>query len=182
MNKVYLLILGDGRGYVGVTNSLRDRVRSHLRERTSAVGRAIQRHGLVLVDVLYRSSDREDALRAEVFFIDRLATLAPLGYNLTEGGEGTLGVKPSDLALELSSRRLSAAWTDPSYREKRLAEFADRRPAMEAARLEGIERRNSDPEKKQRWRTALSRAWTPERRAAQSSRARAQHERGGFNA
>ncbi len=80
--------------YVGQTiYTLKDRLRSHFyRGQESFFTRALLKYGTDGFDFITIENVPNELLDSwERFFIKELSTLAPLGYNLTEGGNGCAG-------------------------------------------------------------------------------------------
>ena len=93
---VYLLIDGiNDREYVGqTTRTLKKRFKEHTYEK-KYIGHAIRSHGkdlfaLAVLKVCYSKAELDFW---EKYFIKARNTKAPNGYNLTDGGEGTVGLK-----------------------------------------------------------------------------------------
>ena len=84
----------DGMQYVGKDHNLPSRVRDHLSGNAPNcryIHRGIQKYGrdAFSVEIIQYPRISEDALNAvERWWIQRLKTLSPGGFNLTEGGEG----------------------------------------------------------------------------------------------
>ena len=94
---IYLLTFPNGKGYVGQTINLEQRLRQHRSRNAYAVGKAWAKHGEPEVVVLAEGLETKAELdRAEVLLIAGMGTLSPRGYNLTEGGEGTVGYTVTD--------------------------------------------------------------------------------------
>lgn len=87
--EVYCLTAPNGKQYVGVTNRFARRLRRHQQSDTP-IGRSIRKYGLGSFRVvsLMRTGDRSEALRIERIEIERLSTIVPNGYNVTQGGMG----------------------------------------------------------------------------------------------
>lgn len=91
---IYVLTSSSSKQYVGKDRNLPSRIKQHLKEKRSncrLIHRAIQKYGqdTFSVEIIRYPGISEDALDAvERWWIKRLQTLAPAGYNLTEGGEG----------------------------------------------------------------------------------------------
>ena len=71
--------------------------------------KAIRKYGpeSFVVEQLAQFDDEETLAFAEQLFIAEFGTLAPNGYNLTQGGEGSTGYKHSDA----TRAKLKRAWT-----------------------------------------------------------------------
>jgi group I intron endonuclease len=88
----------NGKQYVGITSNLNKRWNKHKNAMGSApaLHAAIKKYGLSSFVFTHFADafDDEAAKKIEIMLIDDLKTLAPRGYNLTSGGDGTF--KPSD--------------------------------------------------------------------------------------
>lgn len=102
--------------YVGLTNNLSKRWNKHYNANGSspALHSAIQKYGVNNFDFQHYADTfgADSAKTIEINLIAELNTLAPFGYNLTSGGEGSL--KPSD---ELR-KKLSIAHTGKKQSEE----------------------------------------------------------------
>lgn len=91
---VYLITnMKNGKHYVGQTiRTVEERFNEHAKK-DSAIGRAIRRHGKknFKLEILKTCATKAELDACEMFFIAALKTRAPNGYNLTDGGEGTVG-------------------------------------------------------------------------------------------
>ena len=148
---VYLITVGNDKQYVGVTTNFTRRMREHL-SRDSLIGRAIKVHGVKETEILVCDVPFNEALRIEKHEIDTRRTLAPRGYNVTEGGYGSSGCPTPPHVVEQrreTMKRTNAA-TPPHIRE--------------ANWKKGIAAATSNP-------------WTEERKAKHSARMREQHAR-----
>ena len=92
---IYILTSPTGKQYVGKDSNLPRRVREHLRGDTPdcpAIHKAIQKYGCEAfsVEIIRYPGISHEALNAvERWWVRRLQTLSPAGYNLTEGGDGS---------------------------------------------------------------------------------------------
>lgn len=101
--KVYLVTFPNGKQYVGITTAtLKERKVEHYSRTRSGSSFAI--HNALIKyeskekwEVLKYCSSYEEAQKLEIEYIKNLNTLAPNGYNLTEGGGGCKGYKLSDV-------------------------------------------------------------------------------------
>lgn len=99
---VYKAIFPNGKVYVGCTSETlnkRKRMHKHFsfkRNGQTLFARAIRKYGWdnIIWEELYNTDNHIDLLNKEQEFIKELNTLKPNGYNLTAGGEGTLGFEP----------------------------------------------------------------------------------------
>jgi group I intron endonuclease len=99
--KIYKITnLHDGKSYIGQTHHLEDRLKAHQKV-GNFLHRAIKKYGWssFKVDVLEDNiADQTILDEREVFWIKHHNTVAPTGYNLTEGGRGKgLGKLPQTI-------------------------------------------------------------------------------------
>jgi group I intron endonuclease len=106
--RVYLVTNNvTGKKYVGQTvKSLDERWRGHVAfakagRRMTFLAKSIAHHGpeSFSIRLLCEVHSREELDKQEIRMIRQLGTLAPAGYNLTEGGLGSGGYYPSDETL-----------------------------------------------------------------------------------
>jgi group I intron endonuclease len=127
---VYLLTFQNGKRYVGLSAKPDLRWKQHCSESAAASGRmksggsravsaAIKKYGAeaVVMEVLSTYPTRELAAEAEKGFIKSLGTFCPSGYNMTEGGEGVLGL-PEHIRKESGRKRSERHKTDPEFAAK----------------------------------------------------------------
>ncbi len=92
---LYQHIFPNGRSYIGITSKENpyDRFGSNGREYGHYIGQAIKKYGWENVEhkILKTGLTKKEANRLEKYYIKKFNTLAPNGYNLTEGGEGRAG-------------------------------------------------------------------------------------------
>lgn len=117
--------------YVGVVwmegKTVEERFKQHINEQGGAkyLRNAVQKHGKewFRVEQIDAGNTPEQALELEKWWIARLGTKAPNGYNITDGGRGAPGTKHTEewmtqhLALHRGSKRseqtrhrLALAW------------------------------------------------------------------------
>jgi len=167
---LYLITSPTGKQYVGITTlTVNRRMTGH---KTGArlgspypLHAAIRKYGFdkMVVETLHPSRDLEELHALEIATIARLNTMVPNGYNLTAGGEGTIGHVVSDEHRLVISERLSKKWKDP--------EFA---AACKARSVEQGRLSMSDPEHLAKIEAGQKAYWTEEARA---ERAKATGER-----
>ena len=78
--------------YVGITKySLSERVAGHIRDK-SYIGKALRKYGLesFTLSVIDEASSVEVLKEKESYWIKKLNSKAPFGYNLTDGGDGLI--------------------------------------------------------------------------------------------
>ena len=96
--------IANGKSYIGISNNIERRWKYEIRGDSidkgvnSAIEKAIRKYGedCFYFEILEVLEDADDRFEAEKMFIKRYDTMAPNGYNLTEGGEGACGFKHSD--------------------------------------------------------------------------------------
>jgi group I intron endonuclease len=96
-----------GKSYIGQTvQPLRRRLSAHASKISPwPIGRSIKKYGIENFDIktLCHCSSKEELDKQETFYINYYNTIRPNGYNLTYGGEGTIGYRHS----EETKRKLS---------------------------------------------------------------------------
>ena len=112
---IYLITSPTGHQYVGKTvanvrrrwlehksDALKRRVRSRLHN-------AIRKHGpeVFKVQPIAQFTNHEQLVRAEQLFIAELGTRSPQGYNLTDGGDGSIGYRHTEDSLRKMRGRRS---------------------------------------------------------------------------
>lgn len=160
---VYLLTFPNGKSYVGITSDLKRRIRDHRKAAEAgkpyALSNAWRKHGEPSVSLISGAKDYETAYWLEQLFIVVHNTKAPNGYNMTDGGDGIVGLTPEKYA-EMGRSLSLRYWEDQEYRAKMQA--AQKRGAAKGAITrkawyqtdEGrasIARRTANPE----WRKAM---------------------------
>ncbi len=163
----------NGKAYVGKTRgSVEDRWRAHQKDpRCFLIHRAIRKHGVKAfsVRVLATAKTERQLSELEKRFIRELKTLAPHGYNLTEGGDG--GVQSEVVRRKMSLKAKTRA-RRPEERRNRSerakkqgiahmmtpgALSKKRRPKSRAHRAK-LARLNRDKARSVKFRRKLSRA------------------------
>lgn len=97
MGELYLLTFPNGKRYIGITSKTATRRRivhlHHARKgRSGALQSAIRKYGSFEMLTLMVASDWSYLCEIERRAIVAFGTRAPLGYNMTDGGEGVVGV------------------------------------------------------------------------------------------
>jgi group I intron endonuclease len=125
MFEVYCLTSPSGKRYVGFTSRGADwRWREHVKAAKSGrkllLYSAIRKYGAEAfsLSLLERMTTEAGAKRAEQLWIKELGTFGPCGYNLTFGGEGTLGCVASDETRAKMSNTRSGKKHTPEWRAK----------------------------------------------------------------
>lgn len=120
MHTIYLLTNNVNRKiYVGVTNNYKKRMIEHKASKSNTlISRAIRKYGWdnFTPSVLCITENRE----AEITFIEQYNSFdTSVGYNLTRGGEGTLGFNPSQETREkMRQAKLGKTHTNRSYKPR----------------------------------------------------------------
>lgn len=97
--QLYQLSFPGGKKYIGITSkTAKERFNAHCRysyKKMGACQSAIKKYGKenVIITVLGECDDWELLCLAEMEAIEKYNTIAPNGYNLTLGGEGTVFIK-----------------------------------------------------------------------------------------
>jgi len=99
----------DGKKYVGISNNLDRRWRDHKKADgwCIALHNAIKKYGVDNFDFCHIADaySWEDACLIEKLLIKEMNTKSPNGYNLTYGGDGTVGFKHSEEECQRRSER-----------------------------------------------------------------------------
>jgi predicted GIY-YIG superfamily endonuclease len=99
-----------GKSYVGYTSrSLHQRRVGHYSKSTNKSNYLFHnaiRYGIFCWEVLEETDTLEKALSIETKWIKIYNSFMPDGYNMTLGGEGTIGIKRSDQYIELLRKRM----------------------------------------------------------------------------
>ncbi len=162
---LYLVTSPKGKRYVGITTrKVNRRMIGHQTAArlgsTSPFHAAIRKYGFdaMKVETLHDSCDLDELHALEVQTIAELNTLAPNGYNLTSGGEGTSNHVVTDEQKANLSRCMQARWNDPDFVAMRKEKSSE-----QARRL------NADPEHKAKFQAASRAYWTHERLAKRAA-------------
>lgn len=121
MGILYKLTFNTGKCYIGITTeTLSRRIQRHIHyarnNRPYALSAAIRKHGegSFVAEVLAYANTWGELKRLEIDAISAHKSLCPSGYNMTAGGDGSLGIAPSDekrrkISEALKGRKLSDA-------------------------------------------------------------------------
>jgi len=97
---IYQAIFPNNKMYIGCTiNSLSNRVRCHKykakRGNNSLLSKAIRKYGFnnIIWNIIDNANSYNELKQKEQYYIKKFNTFGKNGYNLTLGGEGTLGSK-----------------------------------------------------------------------------------------
>lgn len=87
----------NGKIYIGQTSrSLNRRMAEHLaNHRTSYFDRALRKYGInnFDIEVIYNAKTKHELDEKEQYFIKFFNSKIPNGYNMTDGGEGQIGIR-----------------------------------------------------------------------------------------
>lgn len=87
----------NGMIYIGQTSrSLKQRMAEHLAfDRTSYFDRSLKKYGIdaFTIEIIDVANSKEELDEKEKYYINFYKSKAPHGYNLTDGGEGQVGVR-----------------------------------------------------------------------------------------
>lgn len=138
-----------GKQYIGITGAdLRRRWAEHVYNATrqmnpSALYAAIRRYGRsdFTIESVCAATSIENIRATEVVLIRQHGTLAPAGYNLTLGGEGRFGFRPTAESVERSAAKHRGRPCHPNTR-RRSSECHKGRPksALTKARMAAAKR------------------------------------------
>jgi len=109
----------NGMQYVGITNDIERRWRRHKGANEGQfLHRAIKKHGVEAFVFTHFADafDADSAKAIERMLIVEHNTMAPHGYNLTQGGDGTFGRKHTEATKEKSRVSNKKTWADPELR------------------------------------------------------------------
>ena len=90
--------------YIGITANYKQRMKEHFiyyncnRKRKSYLHNAVKKYGVenFTHEIIYRCNSWKKLCQKENFYIKDLKTKYPIGYNLTDGGDGAVGLKCSE--------------------------------------------------------------------------------------
>lgn len=190
---VYCLKSPSGKLYIGITSkTLAARWRQHrynaakeLKSKAAtecrALYNAIRKYGAeaFTLTTLATSGDWDELCQLEKLLIAEHAARWPSGYNLTEGGDGALGSKPSVQARRKMSVAQKKRLVDPVQRARTLRNLRDAVQAAVVAHraMSPSERKehgvkvqaaHKDPAVRAKHRQACIDRWTAEERAKQA--------------
>lgn len=139
MGCLYKLTSPSGKSYIGISSKTLDfRWRQHKYnankgraserdEDCAALYSAMRKYPVEQfgVEVLMESDDWEILKREEIKAIAHHGTFSPGGYNLTRGGDGVVGSKPTEATRRRMSVSAKRNMEDAVYRKKRMDQFEE---------------------------------------------------------
>jgi group I intron endonuclease len=122
MYEIYIITnIVNAKQYVGITTNIDLRWRRHKNANEDQyIHRAIKKHGLnnFVFTHFATAFDKESAKFIEKLLIIEHNTLAPNGYNLTEGGEGTSGRVLNQESIEKLRNKNIQTWSNTELRKE----------------------------------------------------------------
>lgn len=193
--------IANGKKYVGITTkTVKVRWRQHLRRvaagSTHAIHRAIAKYGeqAFAIEAVAKAESMEELAAMEVAEIARLGTFGERGYNMTAGGEGTVGYAHTEEECEARRERRTGTKHTEEARAKIRAAHQDKtlspehiaalvtantgRPMSARQKRALHDREISEEEREARRQRAMGNKWsvgikrTPEQCAAIGERSR----------
>lgn len=103
--------------YIGFTSkSLDKRINSHFSKMqngsTYYFHNALRKYKKVKWEIIFQTNNKATALKKEQFYIEQYNSFHPNGYNMTIGGEGTIGIKRSNSYKQKARKRMKAVAND----------------------------------------------------------------------
>ena len=118
----------NGKKYIGQTCNPTIRMRRHLGPRSDcpALASAVKKYGSssFSVTMLARGLSQDESNELERAMISLIGTMVPLGYNLTEGGDGG-SLSPE--SMERWTASMKNVFKSPEYKKKQSQSQSDRR-------------------------------------------------------
>lgn len=118
----------NGKMYVGqTTRTLEERTNEHLRHNKTAFDKALSKYGISNFEykVIDTATTIEELNTKEIYWIKKLNSLAPNGYNLCFGGNNTLGYnhrKDTKEKMRLAKKGKFEGENNPFYGKKHTEE------------------------------------------------------------
>lgn len=89
--------------YVGQTcRTFKERMGEHLRHKNTVLGKALAKYGIDNFEykIIDEAKTIEELNEKEIFWIEKLNSITPYGYNLCKGGNNTLGYNHTEESKE----------------------------------------------------------------------------------
>ena len=93
----------NGKVYVGQTcRTFKERMGEHLRHKNTTLGKALAKYGIDNFEygIIDEAKTIEELNEKEIFWIEKLNSITPYGYNLCKGGNNTLGYNHKEESKE----------------------------------------------------------------------------------
>ena len=119
MNVVYVKNFENGKKYVGISSNFNSRMRRHnyeMRKGNSLPLYNAMRKYSHYTDVVFESDIYEDVLEMEKLIIQNFKDLGVELYNITDGGQGMLGLSPSKETREKISKTMTGRTLSDEHR------------------------------------------------------------------
>ncbi len=107
------------------------------------IRRSIEKYGIenFKKEILCKCDSKEELDVKEMYWIEKLNSMIPIGYNLTSGGGGVVGYKHTDKAIIKISKSSAELWTSQEYRDKilptRKTQWTDERKLCQSKQMGG---------------------------------------------
>jgi len=164
MGCVYMLESPSGKKYIGITSQdINARWRAHrsnaLRSVDGALQKAIRKYGAnsMCVKVLVIADDYEYLKALEIKAIAVYGTKVPDGYNMTDGGDGVLGVIVTDEGRQRRSSSQLESFADSDRKANHLV--SQNSPELKAMRSKVQAERMADLTRRERIAEAMRKKW-----------------------
>jgi hypothetical protein len=153
-----------GKAYIGISSvSAESRFKVHSTKFKHLIGKAFKKYGKddAELTVLAEHDDWNVLCQMEITAIIEHGTRAPVGYNLTDGGEGTVGVIYTEEQKKLASEKSKLQFSNPEVRQAQ----------AERARIQfsTLEARKAMSEIKKAWIAANPEEWAKNRAKAKET-------------
>ena len=164
MGIIYKLTFPSGKSYVGLTvQTIKARLRAHRGGasfgKRGALFSAMRKYGLssMVVEILAEESNFETLKLREIEMIKSHDTKVPKGYNLTDGGDGVLGVIITEEARRNRRVGMRKSFADPERRKRHLE--SQRTDEIKLIRSKIMTRIMADPKERKKRSIAMKRKW-----------------------
>lgn len=118
----------NGKVYVGQTcRTFKERMGEHLRHKNTTLGKALAKYGIDNFEykIIDEAKTIEELNEKEIFWIEKLNSITPYGYNLCKGGNNTLGYnhkEESKKKMSLSKKGTFKGEDNPFFGKKHTQE------------------------------------------------------------
>ena len=142
----------NGMIYIGqTTRSVKERFGEHMKS-DYLIGRAIRKYGVenFTVEVIEECATPEQLNEREIFWIAKLNTKHPHGYNMTDGGEGATGLTEESLA-KLRRKRTLETLKLMSVASKKRSDTPEGKATLDKARKSRWDKERARPPEERGW-------------------------------